>query len=143
MQNFNNLKFEKTHRLENLYKYLNYEISSSVLYVAGWFYAILSYVIVIAAIVFTPFMLYVLYKEGKNGWIISFSIVIILPLISILLFYPDLLIVGLAPFYLFCFLLRMEVKGWLTEMRARNDLVLQKIKKEEEGKELEDLILMK
>jgi len=100
-------------------------------------------VIIFAAIVFTPFMLYVLYKEEKKGWIISFSIIVLLPLIPISLFYPDLLLIGLAPFYLFCFLLRMEVKGWLTEMRARNDLILQKLKKENEGTELEDWLVMK
>ncbi|MBU0473253.1 MAG: hypothetical protein KKF62_03740 [Bacteroidetes bacterium] len=143
MQNLTEPTFENTRRLESLYKYLNYEISSSVLYVGGWFYFMLLIVIIFAAIVFTPFMLYVLYKEEKKGWIISFSIIVLLPLIPISLFYPDLLLIGLAPFYLFCFLLRMEVKGWLTEMRARNDLILQKLKKENEGTELEDWLVMK
>jgi hypothetical protein len=50
---------------------------------------------------------------------------------------------ALLPFYLYCFLLRFEAKGWLTEMRARNDLVLQKIRKENEGNALEDYIVMK
>ena len=67
----------------------------------------------------------------------------ILPVVLFISFYSSLLMVVLVPFYLFCFILRMEAKGWVTEMRARNDLVLQKIKKANEGTALDDWTAMR
>ncbi len=136
-------KLENIRRLEKFYKYLNYEISSSLLYLGSWFIPMFTSLLFFAAIVFTPFMLFVLYKEGKNGWIIFFSIIVILPVVILISFYSSLLMVVLVPFYLFCFILRMEAKGWVTEMRARNDLALQKIRKANEGTALEDYTIMR
>ncbi len=121
-------QLENTHRLEKLYKVLNYEVSSSVLFAMGWVYAVLIPILILAASVFTPYMLFVLYKEEKIGWIISFAVAVALPLIIVLIFYPLLALVALAPFYFLLFLLRLEVKAWLTEMRARK-IGLQKLKK--------------
>ena len=139
MQNIGEPRLENTQRLEKLYKYLNYEISSSILYVAIWFFMFLAPLLIIAAVVFTPYMLYVLYKEEKKGWIIFFVLTTILPIGLLSIFYTPLIIAGLIPFYLFCVILRMEVKGWITEMRARNELTLQKIRRENEGNDLDDL----
>lgn len=49
----------------------------------------------------------------------------------------------LIPFYFYCYILRMTAKEWITEMRARNNLVLQKIEKENKESELEDWIVMR
>jgi len=132
-------RLENTQRLESLYKYLNYEISSSVLYFASWFVGMLLPLLFLLAIVFSPYMLYVLYLEEKKGWIITFVLLIILPAILTLIFFPMIIIVGLAPFYFYCFILRMEVRNWLQEKNARNELTLQKFKKENEKFELDDL----
>jgi hypothetical protein len=51
--------------------------------------------------------------------------------------------IALVPFYFFCFILRMEVKGWITEMRARNDLLLQKYRKAQESSNIDDWIIMR
>ncbi|MDA3861603.1 MAG: hypothetical protein PF445_10285 [Melioribacteraceae bacterium] len=143
MQNRAKPKLENIQRLEKLYKYLNYEVSSSVLYIGSWFIPIFIPLLILAAIVFTPFMLFVLYKENKKGWIIFFVVTTIIPIILLTFLYPILLMLGLIPFYFFCFILRMEAKGWITEMRARNDLVLHKIRKENEGQDLEDWMVMR
>ena len=132
-------RLENTQRLESLYKYLNYEIFSSVLYFASWFVGMLLPLLFLLAIVFSPYMLYVLYLEEKKGWIITFVLLIILPAILTLIFFPMIIIVGLAPFYFYCFILRMEVRNWLQEKNARNELTLQKFKKENEKFELDDL----
>ena len=134
---------ENTRQLEKLYKYLNYEVSSTVLYAMGWVYAVLIPALILAATIFTPYMLYVLYKEERSGWIIFFVVIVAIPLLIILIFYPLLSLVGLAPFYFYCFMLRLEAKTWLTEMRARNELKLKKIAKENEGNKIEDWVVMK
>ncbi len=139
----NKPKLEDINRLENLYKYLNYEVSSSLLYLGSWFIPMFMPLLSLAAIVFTPYLLFVLYKEERLGWIIFFIISTLIPIILLLIFYPAITVAGLIPFYMFCFLLRMETKGWITEMRARNNLVLQKLKKDNEGKGLEDWTVMR
>lgn len=139
----NSQKLENIHRLEKLYKYLNYEVSASLLYLGSWFIPMFVTLLLLAAIIFTPYVLYVLYQEKKIGWIIFFIIITLFPIVLLSIFYPSLMSVGLITFYLFCFVLRMETKGWITEMRARNDLVLQKIKKANEGKGLEDWTVMR
>ena len=139
MESEQNPILENTRRLEKLYKYLNYEISSSILYLASWLFAIFLPILFLAAIIFAPFMLFVLYKEEKKGWIISFVVIIIAPTFLSIIIYPSLTIVGLIPFYFYCFILRMEVKNWLQEIRARNGLILRKIRNSNESNEFEDI----
>lgn len=134
---------ENVARLEKLYTYLNYEVSSSILYLGSWFIPMFMPLIFLAAIIFTPYMIFVLYKEKKKGWIIFFFLSTILPIIFLSNFYPSLIAIGLIPFYFFCFILRMTAKEWLNEMRARNELVLQKIRKENISNEFEDIFEMR
>ncbi|MCF6271288.1 MAG: hypothetical protein L3J41_16365 [Melioribacteraceae bacterium] len=143
MQKVNSPKLENTLRLEKLYKYLNYEISSSILFIGSWFIPIFIPILFLAAIGFTPYILYVLYKERRNGWLLTFILMVLLPVVMLLIFAYHYFVFSLIPFYLYCFLLRFEAKGWLTEMRARNDLVLQKIRKANESNELDDWIVMR
>jgi len=143
MENEQNPILENPRRLEKLYKYLNYEISSSILYLASWLYAIFLPILFLAAIIFAPFMLFVLYREDKKGWIISFVVIIIAPTFLAIIIFPALTIVGLIPFYFYCFILRLEVKNWLQEIRARNELVLRKIRNSNESNEFEDVFEMR
>lgn len=143
MDRENSPKLENIHRLEKLYKYLNYEVSSSLLYLASWFIPMFIPLLILAAVIFTPFMLYVLYIQNKKGWITAFVVLVILPVVIVSIYAPLLAMIALAPFYFFCFVLRIEVKGWITEMRARNDLALQKIKKVKDENDFEDWMVMK
>ncbi len=145
-------KLESTLRLEKFYKYLNYEINTSWFLPIAWLMylmfgnngvAIIGLILSAVAIIFTPFLIYVLFKEGKFGWLITFVILVILPALVVITFLFKYLIIAMLPFYLFCFLIRMETKGWISEMRARNNLVLQKIKRANEGVALEDWTVMR
>lgn len=51
---------------------LYFEISTAVSFILFSFWLINLYVIITAAILFTPYMLYVLVKERKYGWIVIF-----------------------------------------------------------------------
>ncbi len=143
MRKNNTPKLEETFRLEKLSKYLNYEVSSSILYAGSFFFPMFIIILFLAATIFTPFMLFVLYKEEKKGWIVSFAIIVLIPAILFATFLPSVIMGSLIPFYLYCFILRMEVKGWLQEMRARNTLVLQRFKKANESNDLDDWIVMR
>ena len=143
MENVQTPILENTSRLDKFYQYLNYEVSSSLLYLGTWFIPMFMPLLFLAAIIFTPYMLFVLYKEEKKGWIIFFVLSTILPIIFLSNFYPSLIAIGLIPFYFFCFTLRMTAKEWLKERRSRNELVLQKIRKENKSNEFEDVFEMR
>ncbi|MGD8780759.1 MAG: hypothetical protein PVH88_17575 [Ignavibacteria bacterium] len=126
--------------LVRLKKYLNYEISGAILYFLSFHVFIFIFLASAAALIFTPFMLYVLFKENKKGWIIFFGTVVILPVIIFIIisflyeFGRPLLFISLGLFYFYCFMLRFEVIDWVKEMNARNQYLLNKMKSEEELK---------
>ncbi|HET56408.1 MAG TPA: hypothetical protein ENN33_14500 [Ignavibacteria bacterium] len=124
--------------LTRLSKYLNYEIAGSALFLISFFAGFLIFFLIAAAIVFTPFMIYVLHQENKNGWIVFFFILIVIPFIlstilhfSVTFFFPGHLIV-LALFYLYCFLLRIEVNNWMRERRSKLQYIMEKQRRENE-----------
>ena len=98
-----NLDFVLNNNLSRLKKYLNYEISSSVLFFLSFLAPIFMFFALGAAIIFTPFMLYVLVKEKKTAWLITFVIIIIITIILSLIlavqfeFAAVLMIVPMAP----------------------------------------------
>ena len=134
---------ENISRLEKFYKYLNYEVSSSTLLFAIYFMPIFIELLILATIIFTPFMLYVLFKEAKYGWVTSFIVIVLLPILILLVFAFQYNFLALLPFYFYCFLIRFETKDWLREKRARNDLALQKIKQANKGIEMDNWVVQK
>jgi hypothetical protein len=115
-----------TRNLSRLSRILNYQLSTAVIYVASFFIPIL-FLAILAAVLFAPDMLLVLFQEKKYGWIIFFIISVLLPLfINMLLFrtsnvYLILLSFPLALFYFYCFLLRFTVNDWILERNAKNE----------------------
>lgn len=131
--------------LQRLKIYLNYELSTSILYFLHYLGVfIVIFLALAAALIFTPFMLIVLFKENKIGWIIFFIILVILPLIIfttvaiMFKFGQPLPLIPLGLFYFYCFLLRYEVNGWLREINAKNQYQIEKRKKEAELKDFMD-----
>jgi hypothetical protein len=133
------LDFVLNNNLSRLKKYLNYEISSSVLFFLSFLAPIFMFFAVGAAIIFTPFMMYVLFKEKKTGWLISFIIIVILPIILLLIlsvqfeFAAALLTIPIVLFYFYCFLLRFAANEWVRELNFKNQYLHEKIQKEEEA----------
>lgn len=126
-------------QLNRLAKYLNYQISTIILVVLSAFTFVFIFLAALAAIIFTPYMLYVLNKEKKTNWIIFFIILVIVPLIilsviAILfpLYYIAAPLISIILFYLYCFLLRFEVNEWLRGISARNQWLLEKHERDEE-----------
>lgn len=100
-------------------------------------------VIPAAAILFTPYIFYVLIKEKRFGWIVIFFAMIIIPLLlAHILFrgefvYEGLMLIPLASFYFYCYLIKFEVDKWLNEYYSYQELLHQK--KESEEKKLTEL----
>lgn len=126
------------HRLARLNKYLNYQISTLILLIAAFFVFPILYAALPVAVVFSAYMLTVLWKEHKKGWVVFFAIMVGLPFILALIlviFYTYttfILLASIPLFYFYFFLLRYESNDWVKELRARNQYLIEKKKREEE-----------
>lgn len=94
-------------------------------------------VIALAALLFTPYIFYVLSKEKKFGWIILFFIMIIIPEVLGYLIFKDTLafeaalLIPLAFFYFYCYLIKYEVDKWIGEYNWHQERLQQKKEYEE------------
>jgi hypothetical protein len=111
--------------LKKLKYFLNYELSSSSLFFISFVYASTFVLAIIAAVVFTPFLIYVLYKNRKYLWLILFFVLIVFPPLIIYLinlkemFLSIVLYVELGLFYFYCVVLRFVVADWMEDVKAR------------------------
>lgn len=98
---------------------------------------ILLLIITIAAILFTPYIFYVLIKENKFGWIITFFMMTIIPLALTYLLFNDsifieaLILIPLLSFYIYCYLIKFEVDKWLADYSWHQERLQQKKEREE------------
>jgi len=92
--------------------------------------------------IFTPYILYVLFKEKRFGWIAAYIIMVIIPgviAITVLGYaYGLIILILFAPFYFFCFLIKFSVDEWIREYNWEQQLIEQR--KEWEEKKNEGLL---
>jgi hypothetical protein len=84
---------------------------------------------IIAAILFTTYILYVLIKEKRFGWLITFFIMVVLPVIITYLVSREslfsvmaIILIPFSLFYLYCFLLRYALDYWIEECEGKIEL---------------------
>ncbi|MFA7229021.1 MAG: hypothetical protein WC061_08295 [Melioribacteraceae bacterium] len=129
--------------MTRLSKVLNYELSSSVLFLLAFVSVFAIPLLMLAAIVFTPIMLFDLYKSNKKGWIAAFVVIVIVPLLIILIIgmnsgdIKTFLFIPLAPFYLYTFLLKLSVNERVQELKAREQYEKEKLLRKQELQEWE------
>lgn len=110
--------------LKSLKKYLNYHISTFLLFAFSFFSIILIILLIVVAIIFIPYVIFVLYKNDKYGWIIALLLLIIIPSIILLMVVEHtytllmFLLIELGMFYFYCFSLRFAVNGWVEEIKT-------------------------
>lgn len=122
-------KYPNDH-LDRLALFLNYELSASLLFFVSFVVWIFIFIAIVIAGVFIPYMIYVLLKEGRHGWIIFFNVMILTPLLISILFIPSyfsiFMLISVALFYCYCFFLRMTVNEWIKERNWRLQLIEQR-----------------
>ena len=112
------IEIPKNYNVRRLRRWLNYELSSSVLFLLSWFWNITIILMFIAAFVFIPFMLKVLIEEKRFGWIIFFLVIVVMPIIIFFAVNMDssykyfLSLIILAFFYFYCFVLKLTIRDW-------------------------------
>jgi hypothetical protein len=98
-------------------------------------------VFIAAAVIFTPYIFYVLIKEERYGWLVTYLVMIPFPLITGYFIFKDtlafeaVLLIPLLSFYLYCYLLKYAVDDWIRQYNWVQQLMHQK---EERIKRIED-----
>ncbi|MCK9425897.1 MAG: hypothetical protein M0Q21_07670 [Ignavibacteriaceae bacterium] len=116
---------EDEYLLFRLRYFLNIELSTSLIYIFVLLNLFALFLAAISAIVFSPYLFYVLYKTKKYGWISLLIIIVFIPAITFLSlnydsFYKTIfLFIVLGIFYIYCFVLRFVVIDWCEEIKGK------------------------
>jgi fatty acid desaturase len=131
---------EEKYYLEKVSRVLNYQLSSSILLFLTYAWGITILLTIIAAAIFAPFMIYAFFKAKKTSWVISFFIIVVVPIIICIILglrFGNLFVVALIPlgfFYFYCFILKLIVNDQLEEVKAKEEL--QRERDKEQGENL-------
>lgn len=123
---------EERYYLLKLSRYLNYGMSGSLLYILSFFWSIVIIAAIIASLVFVTLMLYIFIKLRKIAWLVSFLIIVIIPSTAFLILGYSLgylsifLLIPLAFFYFYCFILKNMINDRLEEVFALERRLLEK-----------------
>ena len=121
------------YHLSKLASILNYQVSGVVLLLFSYFGGIFLLLASLAAIIFIPYLIYVLWIEDRKFWLVALFILILFPILVCLIFfasyifYLSMIILGL--FYIYCFTLRLSVNEWIKEKNWKRQLIVDKLKK--------------
>jgi hypothetical protein len=134
---------EEDYLLKKLKYFLNYELSSSSLYLLSFVYFSTFVLAIIAAVIFTPFLIYVLYKNRKYFWLILFFVFILFP--TLIIYFTNLkemvlsiaLYIELGLFYFYCVVLRFVVADWVEDVKAKEFRKKYEAEKEQKKKVFE------
>jgi hypothetical protein len=125
---------------------LNYQISTIALFFLSGLGIIFIIIAMITSIIFTTFMLHVLYNEKKYGWIIFFSIIVIIPTllnfshIESPLFKSSINLIILGIVYSYYFLLRLTINDWVEEDLAKKQRIYETQNEKQESGSLNEKI---
>ncbi|MCU0407250.1 MAG: hypothetical protein MUE91_07400 [Ignavibacteriaceae bacterium] len=99
-------------------------------------------IIIVAAISFTPYIFYILIKEKRFGWIVTFFAMIIFPLIFGPIIFQDTLafeaslLIPIGLFYFYCYLIKYSVSKWIKDYNWHKQLEEQRRESEEKKRDL-------
>ncbi len=125
--------------VEKLDQILGYEINGTFLYLGGFFYVVLLMIAIISLIIFVPFMVYVLFKEKRKGWLYGFFFGVLLPTIitcfvteNVFLLHNSWVLLILPFYFFYFFILKFSTREWLREDEAYRQFLYMKEKQKRE-----------
>lgn len=105
-------------------------------------FVILILIAISPPVLVTPFIIYVLYKEKRYGWLASYFIVVIIPVILFFIIFQDkleymiwMLVYYMVPFYFYSFIIKFSVDEWIREYYFHQQYLLQKKEQKEKKNE--------
>lgn len=133
-------------KLKNLSYYLNYSVPTFGLYAGSFFWGIFLFIAIIAAIIFTPYMLKILYQTDRKKWVFSFVIIIGIPiLLSVYFMFTTVMIapifrmISVGIFFLYCFSLKSNIRNWISDIKFKIECEKIKINKQRLSENPKDL----
>ena len=113
-------------RLEPLHRFLTLELLGAAAgsgFVMLFAYSLLLPLLRVAAFTFAPYVLWMLYKEKRFGWLAFFALLVGVPTVGAFVadgaaaaFWDG---AALVAFYFYCLLLKHAVGQWVDEARAQ------------------------
>lgn len=121
------------YHLSKLSKVLNFQMSSSILFLLSFFGSVFLFFAFSAALLFIPYLNYVLWVEKRRLWLVIFYVLIILPIIITFILIPAYTIytalVSLSLFYGYCYVLRLSVNEWIKQNNWKRKFLEDKLNK--------------
>ena len=112
------------------------------------FTRILIIIITSTALVFIPYIFFILIKENRKGWIAFLIILVIFPVLFISMIFHLSMFYNMAALFpiflytLFCYLLNSQIIEWLSEYYGHQNRLEQKRLKEEEAERLKNELFL-
>jgi len=112
----------------------------SIAKVSNPIYILLLFIAFSLPVLITPFIVYVLLKEKRFGWLTVFFIIVLLPaVVGIIIFYEQFQFTWMFflvfPFFFFCYFIKFSVDEWIREYNFHQQYLLQRKEQEEKKKE--------
>ncbi|NLT50676.1 MAG: hypothetical protein GXX85_07160 [Ignavibacteria bacterium] len=120
---FSHKKLNRKNKLEKLNRVLTYQISGFSLLILSFFVEFVIVVFAACALIFSSYLIYILWGERKIGWIASFIIMMFSPLLlhfvdtGIEMLDNSFYLVPIVSFFLYCFLLKIALADWIQDKR--------------------------
>lgn len=112
---------------------VNYTLTSALFSYMSIAFQFGNTIAIIAAALFITYILYVLIKEKRFGWLTAFFIMVVLPVIITYLISRGssfsvmaIILIPFSLFYFYCFLLRYALDDWVEEYEGKIELEEQK-----------------
>lgn len=130
-----NIQPSKNYNLKKLKKWLELELSATVLLFLSYAFGITIFIALVAAILFVPLLFKVLINERRYGWILNFVIFVVGPgLISYFFFgqatwlashtnLATAVLISLAFFYFYCAVLRLVISDWYLDEEEDDEIL--------------------
>lgn len=105
---------------------------------------ILIIIVTSTMVIFIPYIIFMLFKENRRGWLSFLLILVVFPFFFIFLIFQFSMFYNLAAllpiflYSLYCYLLKTQIGEWLTEYYGHQNRLEQKRLKEEEAEKLKN-----
>lgn len=101
-------------------------------------------IITSTAFIFLPYILFILIKENRKGWISFLIVLVFFPVLFLFVIFQFSMFYSMAALFpiffytLFCYLLKSQISEWLSEYYGHQNRLEQKRLKEEEAERLKN-----
>ena len=112
------------------------------------FTRVLIILIISTAVILLPYILFILIKENRKGWISFLIVLVFFPALFLFMIFQYSMFYNMAALFpiflytLFCYLLKSQISEWLNEYYGHQNRLEQKRLKEDEAEKLKNELFL-